>query len=127
MKVLSVATWQDALAARAAHPGALPIAGGTDVMVRLNRGAPAGPDVLLDLTRVPKLSEWDTDNGCIRLGACITYTRIIDELGDRLPGLATAARTVGSPQVRHRGTIGGCLGSASPEGDAHPPLLAAGA
>jgi CO/xanthine dehydrogenase FAD-binding subunit len=54
----------------------------------------------------------------------VTYTQLIDELGDRLPGLAKASRTVGSPQIRNRGTVGGNLGSASPAGDAHPPLLA---
>jgi CO/xanthine dehydrogenase FAD-binding subunit len=54
----------------------------------------------------------------------VPYTRIIAELGDRLPGLAMASRTVGSPQIRNRGTVGGNLGSASPAGDAHPPLLA---
>jgi CO/xanthine dehydrogenase FAD-binding subunit len=57
----------------------------------------------------------------------MTYTRLISELGDRLPGLAMASRTVGSPQIRNRGTVGGNLGSASPAGDAHPPLLASGA
>jgi len=57
----------------------------------------------------------------------VSYTRIIAELGDRLPGLAMAARTVGSPQIRNRGTVGGNLGSASPAGDAHPPLLASDA
>jgi len=61
------------------------------------------------------------------VGANVPYTRIITELGARLPGLAMAARTVGSPQIRNRGTVGGNLGSASPAGDAHPPLLAAGA
>jgi len=63
----------------------------------------------------------------IRLGAGVTYTQLIAELGDQLPGLAMAARTVGSPQIRNRGTIGGNLGAASPAGDCHPPLLAAGA
>jgi CO/xanthine dehydrogenase FAD-binding subunit len=52
---------------------------------------------------------------------------VIRELGTQLPGLAMASRTVGSPQIRVRGTVGGNLGSASPAGDAHPPLLAAGA
>src|SRR5207249_9086474 len=65
--------------------------------------------------------------GLLRIGAGVTYTRLIDELGDRLPGLAMASRTVGSPQIRNRGTVGGNLGTSSPAGDAHPPLLAADA
>jgi CO/xanthine dehydrogenase FAD-binding subunit len=52
---------------------------------------------------------------------------MVAELADDLPGLAIAARTVGSPQIRNRGTVGGNLGSASPAGDCHPPLLAVGA
>jgi len=63
----------------------------------------------------------------VRLGAGATYARIRADLADALPGLALASRTVGSPQIRNRGTVGGNLGSASPAGDAHPPLLAAGA
>ena len=63
----------------------------------------------------------------MRIGAGVTYTRIIDELGDRLPGLAIASRTVGSPQIRNRGTVGGNLGTASPAGDALPPLYASDA
>jgi CO/xanthine dehydrogenase FAD-binding subunit len=74
---------------------------------------------------VPELREWAAENGHIRLGAGVSYARVIAELGDSLPGLALASRTVGSPQIRNRGTIGGNLGSASPAGDAHPPLLAA--
>jgi CO/xanthine dehydrogenase FAD-binding subunit len=126
MDFLQPTTWADALAARAEHPDALPIAGGTDVMVELNfdRRRPAA---LLDLTRVPELREWGTEDGRVRLGAGVPYARVIRELGRRLPGLAMASRTVGSPQIRVRGTVGGNLGSASPAGDAHPPLLAAGA
>src|SRR5918992_975999 len=84
----------------------------------------ARPDALLDLTRVRDLREWGEDDGLLRIGAGVSYTRVIAELGDRLPGLALASRTVGSPQIRNRGTVGGNLGSASPAGDAHPPLLA---
>ena len=60
----------------------------------------------------------------VRLGAGVTYTRIVDELADLTPCLAMASRTIGSPQIRNRGTVGGNLGTASPAGDAHPPLLA---
>src|SRR5919108_5922043 len=106
MEFLQPRNWADALAAKAAHPGAMPVAGGTDVMVELNFG-PSRPATLLDLTHVPGLAEWSTDDGRIRLGAGVTYTRVISELGSLLPGLATAARTIGSPQIRNRGTVGG--------------------
>jgi CO/xanthine dehydrogenase FAD-binding subunit len=85
------------------------------------------PPALLDLTRVTELTDWTSDGATLRIGAGVTYRRLIDELGGRLPGLAIASRTVGSPQIRNRGTVGGNLGSASPAGDALPPLLAAGA
>jgi CO/xanthine dehydrogenase FAD-binding subunit len=122
----SASTVDEALALKAEHPDAVPIAGGTDVMVELNFDA-RRPPALLDLGRVAELAEWRAENGHIRLGAAVPYARIIDELGDVLPGLAMASRTVGSPQIRNRGTVGGNLGSASPAGDAHPPLLAGAA
>ena len=111
---------------RVDHPGARPIWGGTDVMVELNFDR-ARPEYLMDLTRVPELGEWGRENGWLRVGAGVTYTKTIEELGDRLPGLAMASRTVGSPQIRNRGTIGGNLGSSSPAGDALPPLYASDA
>ena len=126
MDFLQPSSWDEALAVRAERPDALPIAGGTDVMVELNFDR-RRPGALLDLTRIAELREWSVDDGVVRLGAGVPYARVITELGDRLPGLAMAARTVGSPQIRVRGTVGGNLGSASPAGDAHPPLLAAGA
>src|SRR5207237_10533981 len=82
---------------------------------------------IIDLTRIKELTEWGTEDGQLRIGAGVSYARIIDELGSRLPGLAMASRTVGSPQIRNRGTVGGNLGTASPAGDAHPPLLASSA
>ncbi len=124
MEFIQPTNWDEALAARAAAPGSVPIAGGTDVMVDLNFDR-ARPEALLDLTRVRELREWDEEEGILRIGAGLSYTRLIDELGDRLPGLAMAARTIGSPQIRNRGTVGGNLGAASPAGDSHPPLMAA--
>jgi CO/xanthine dehydrogenase FAD-binding subunit len=123
MDFIQPTTWEEALAAKAARPGSLPIAGGTDVMVDLNFDR-VRPEAIIDLTRVPELHEWGTENGRLRLGAGVSYARVIAELGESLPGLALASRTVGSPQIRNRGTIGGNLGAASPAGDAHPPLLA---
>jgi len=126
VEFLRPATWAEALAAKAAHPDAVPIAGGTDVMVGINFGR-LRPSLLLDLTRVADLQEWTTEDGAVQLGAGVSYARVITELGDRLPGLAMAARTIGSPQIRNRGTVGGNLATASPAGDAHPALLAADA
>jgi CO/xanthine dehydrogenase FAD-binding subunit len=121
---LQPTSWADALAVRARAPDAVPLAGGTDLMVELNFDA-RRPVALLDLTRVPELAEWQVTDGQVRLGAGVSYSRIITELGVQLPGLAMAARTIGSPQIRNRATVGGNLGTASPAGDAHPPLLAA--
>jgi CO/xanthine dehydrogenase FAD-binding subunit len=126
MEFLQPPTWREALEARAEHPGAQPIWGGTDVMVEMNFGR-TRPEALLDLTRVDELSRWQAEDGWVRIGAGVSYTRVISELGSVLPGLAMASRTVGSPQIRNRGTIGGNLGSSSPAGDALPPLFAAGA
>jgi CO/xanthine dehydrogenase FAD-binding subunit len=126
MDFLAPSTWTDALAVKAEQPDALPIAGGTDVMVEINFDH-RRPSALLDLTGVSELREWERDGELVRLGAGVTYARVIDELGGLLPGLALAARTVGSPQIRNRGTVGGNLGAASPAGDSHPPLLAADA
>ncbi|GAA4629468.1 FAD binding domain-containing protein [Actinoallomurus vinaceus] len=127
MDFLRPVTWEEALAAKAERPDALPIQGGTDVMVELNFDA-RRPAALLDLGPVRELATWEPlPDGSVRVGAGVPYARLIGELGDRLPGLAQAARTVGSPQIRNRGTVGGNLGAASPAGDAHPPLLAAGA
>src|SRR6266513_941474 len=126
MEFLQPATWEEALAMKPAHPEAVPIAGGTDVMVEINLDH-RRPETVIDLTPIRELTEWGMDDGRLRIGAGVSYTRLIDELGDRLPGLAIASRTVGSPQIRNRGTVGGNLGTASPAGDAHPPLLAADA
>jgi CO/xanthine dehydrogenase FAD-binding subunit len=126
MDFLHVTSLADALSVKASRPDAVPVAGGTDVMVGVNFGR-LRPPALLDLTRVPELTAIDRSGTPLRIGAGVTYTRLITELGGELPGLAMAARTVGSPQIRNRGTIGGNLGTASPAGDCHPVLLVAGA
>lgn len=123
MEFLSPSTLEEALEAKSALPGALPIMGGTDVMTDLNFGRQR-PPALLDLTRIPELAAWGTDGDGVRLGAGVSYTRIMKELSGRAPALAKASRTVASPQIRNRGTVGGNLGGASPAGDSHPPLLA---
>ena len=117
----------EALALKAERPGAVPIQGGTDLMVALNFDR-TRPDALLNLGEVPELRGWSRQNGTVRLGAGLTYAEAMrDELADLLPALAEASRTVGSPQIRNRGTLGGNLATASPAGDAVPPLLIEGA
>src|SRR6478752_5601430 len=86
------------------------------------------PDALIDLGRVSELRGWHYEGDELVLGAGLTYTEASDgEVASALPALAAASRTVGSPQIRNRGTIGGNLGTASPAGDALPPLLVEGA
>ncbi len=126
MEFLQPLDWREALEAKAAYPEAVPIFGGTDVMVEINF-ARGRPRAVLDLTRAPEIREWGEENGRLRVGAGVTYTRIIAELRNELPGLAMASRTVGSPQIRNRGTVGGNLGTASPAGDSLPPLYASDA
>ncbi len=126
MHFLQPRTWAEALEAMAALPRGLPVAGGTDVMVELSFHR-RHPEALIDLGRIQGLDEMSRDDGWLRLGAAATYDQLTTALRKDFPALALAARTVGSPQLRHRGTIGGNLGTASPAGDAHPPLLAAGA
>jgi CO/xanthine dehydrogenase FAD-binding subunit len=123
VEVLTPRSLDEALRLKAERPNALPIQGGTDVMVELNFDR-ARPAVLLNLNEVPELRGWSRHNGSLRLGAGLTYTEAMDPaLAEALPALAEAARTVGGPQIRNRGTIGGNLGTASPAGDALPPLL----
>jgi CO/xanthine dehydrogenase FAD-binding subunit len=112
----------EALELKAAHPEALAIAGGTDVMVELNFDRHR-PDAIMDISRLPELQTWRRENGTVFLGAGVTYTRIMHELQEFVP-LVQASRTVGSAQIRNRGTVGGNLGTASPAGDALPVLAA---
>ena len=123
VEVLTPRTLDDALRLKSDQPDAWPIQGGTDLMVALNfdRGR---PETMLNLNEVAELRGWSRENGSLRLGAGLTYAEIEHgKLRDVLPALAEASRTVGSPQIRNRGTIGGNLGTASPAGDALPPLV----
>ena len=123
MDVLTPRTRDEALAIKAEFPDAVPIQGGTDLMVALNFDR-TRPERLLNLNELQELRGWSDDNGNVSLSAGLTYSDMLEaRLAERLPALAEAARTVGSPQIRNRGTVGGNLGTASPAGDALPPLL----
>jgi len=123
VEVFTPRSLDEALQIAADHPDARPIAGGTDMLVELNFDR-ARPSALLNLNEVDELRGWSRENGTVRLGAGLTYTEAMRApLSELCPALAEASRTVGSPQIRNRGTIGGNLGTASPAGDALPPLL----
>ncbi|WP_283249805.1 xanthine dehydrogenase family protein subunit M [Streptomyces sp. TS71-3] len=124
--MVRVQSWPEAVAVRSEFPDAVPVAGGTDVMVAIKLRN-LRPEVLLDLSRIPGSDRYRVGPDTVRLGPRVCHTAVAELLGPHLPGLALAARSVGSRQVRNRGTIGGSLGTASAAGDVHPALLAAGA
>ena len=125
MEVLTPRSLDEALRLKSEHPEAVPIQGGTDLMVALNFDR-SRPETILNLNEVADLRGLSRENGTLWLGSGLTYTEAMG-LGEDFRSLAEASRTVGSPQIRNRGTIGGNLGTASPAGDALPPLLIEGA
>jgi CO/xanthine dehydrogenase FAD-binding subunit len=127
MAVIAPTSLADALAARADDPEALVLAGGTDLMVQVNEGMRRLGSVLT-LAGVDELRTVRRDGDELLIGASATYTELMDDdVAALAPALAQAARTVGSPQIRNAGTIGGNLGTASPAGDTLPVLVALGA
>lgn len=122
MDVLLPKSLSEALEMKAEHPEAVPIAGGTDLMFDLNFDR-RRPERMMDVSRLPELRAWRREDGHLILGAGVTYSRIIHELPEFRP-LVEASRTVGSPQIRNRATVGGNLGTGSPAGDALPVLSA---
>lgn len=109
------------------HPGAMLLAGGTDAMVEINDGHRRPDDLVIALNRVADLRSWrhDPAAGTVTIGAGVTYTELMEEpIATLIPALAEASRTVGSPQIRNAGTLGGNLGTCSPAGDGLPVLSA---
>jgi len=131
MTVLNPTRLADALAALAAQPSAMVLAGGTDAMVEINMGH-RRPGAVVSVGRIPELRSWSYDVSSdgstpplLRLGAAVTYAEIETEpLCSWVPALGQAARTVGSPQIRHAATIGGNVATCSPAGDGLPVLAA---
>ncbi|WP_319403434.1 xanthine dehydrogenase family protein subunit M [uncultured Anaeromusa sp.] len=113
------------LAART--PGYIWLAGGTDFMVQL-RLKRRHPSLVIDVGRLEELRRIRLQDGKLSIGAAVTHTELVrSELVQRYaPALAQAARQVGSPQIRNRGTVGGNMGNASPAADTVPALLAYG-
>ena len=126
MAVIVPRSLPDALRALADAPEAMVLAGGTDLMVEINGGHLRLHDVIA-VNRVAELCSWRHDPSLrsLYIGAGVTYDEISQSpLAGWVPALAQAARTVGSPQIRHAATIGGNLGTCSPAGDGLPPLAA---
>jgi CO/xanthine dehydrogenase FAD-binding subunit len=108
------------------HPAAKLLAGGTDYMVEVNLHG-RKPETMISLRQVKELTEWSvrTSQSRITIGAGVPYADMeVGEIARLVPALAQAARTVGSPQIRAAGTIGGNLGTCSPAGDSLPVLAA---
>jgi CO/xanthine dehydrogenase FAD-binding subunit len=124
MTVTVARSLAEALESLARAPHALVLAGGTDAMVEINFGHRRPVDVVA-VDRVPELNRWQRDGSMLRIGAGVTYTELeAAPFTVLVPALAHAARTVGSPQIRHAGTIGGNVATASPAGDTLPVLVA---
>ncbi len=124
MGVIIAKSVNEACAVLAENPATTVLAGGTDLMVQANRGAHSLESVL-DLSRIPELKNWALEGSEMVLGAGISYTDLADpQIAALVPALIQAARTVGSPQIRNAGTLGGNLATASPAGDTIPVLVA---
>lgn len=124
------ATVEAAVGHLADDPSATLLAGGTDLMVEVNEGHRRPEQTLVMVNRIAELSSWrhDPDTGTVRIGAAVTYRELMEgPLASMSPALAQASRTVGSPQIRNAGTLGGNLGTCSPAGDGLPVLAALGA
>jgi CO/xanthine dehydrogenase FAD-binding subunit len=127
MTVLVPTSLDGALASLGDEPASLVLGGGTDLMVQVNEGA-RRPDRVVVLAGVPELRSLRRDGPDLVLGAGLTYTELMaPAVATAAPALAQAARTVGSPQIRNAGTLGGNLATASPAGDTLPVLRALGA
>lgn len=126
MPVVIPHTLADACVALQDNPQSTLLSGGTDLMVEVNFNHRRPTDVIV-LRHIQELSEWtiDHETGTVRIGAGVPYAEMeAGALAIAVPALAAAARTVGSPQIRSAGTIGGNLGTCSPAGDTLPVLSA---
>jgi CO/xanthine dehydrogenase FAD-binding subunit len=129
VSVVIPTTTAETVAVLSTRPDAVVLAGGTDLMVDVNEGNRriGGDELVVCVNRVPELRSWTLDRsaGTLRLGAAVTYAELAaPPLGDLVPALAQAARTVGSPQIRNAATIGGNVVTCSPAGDGLPVLAA---
>ncbi len=106
------------------HPDAMPVAGGTDLLVRLRSQAGQDDRPLIPLADVKELHGISKDGTTLAIGAVTSFSRIIADplIAEHAPLLAKAARTIGGPAIRNMATIGGNIRTASPAGDSLTPL-----
>ena len=129
MAVLLPDTVDEAVRHLTAAPESTVVAGGTDLMVEVNDGH-RRPSSVVAVNRIPELRSWRHDPAAatVTIGSAVTYSEmLVGPLAAMVPSLAQAARTVGSPQIRNAGTLGGNLATCSPAGDGLPVLSAVGA
>jgi CO/xanthine dehydrogenase FAD-binding subunit len=127
MTVFTPRTVEEAISLLEEYPSSTLLAGGTDLMVEINDGHRRPGGIVVAVNRITELRSWSHDpaEGNVTIGAAVTYSEMMAEpLASLLPALADASRTVGSPQIRNAGTLGGNLGTCSPAGDALPVLAA---
>lgn len=111
---------------RAHAPGAMLLGGGTDLGVALAEHATKWP-VTLWTGAVKELLSINETASHWEFGSAVTWSNMVEHMGDALPSLTVLLRRFGSAQIRNMGTIGGNIATASPIGDGPPPLIALGA
>lgn len=118
------ASLDEAVAALAAAPAAVPVAGGTDLMTSVNAGL-LRPAALVGLGRISEIRGWQYQDGHALLGAGLTHARMgRPDFAALIPALAASARAAGPPQIRNAGTLGGNIATSAPTGDTLPVLAA---
>ncbi|MBN1902100.1 xanthine dehydrogenase family protein subunit M [Candidatus Sumerlaeota bacterium] len=111
------------LLARSAPGGAMSLAGGTDLLIRMKEGV-SKPGMIIILEKIGKIKVIKASKNRIRIGGAATFDAIIRSkiIQNKAPVLAAACEKIGSPQIRNRGTIGGNIANASPCADSVPAL-----
>lgn len=112
---LKPASLKEALGVLSSHPGAVPLAGGTDLLVDIRSGK-ARPSLVVDLKGIPALAGIQVEDQLVSMGALVTVTDVLDSpvLDQRFAALQDAARVFGCQEICHRATLGGNLAHASP-------------